>query len=76
MLSRNGVGRVGQASTIRKERGWSKEQLAFKSGLHRTYIGGIERGAGNPTIDILAKLTSMLRIGVEERVKRTASEIH
>lgn len=33
---------------IRKVRGWSQEELAFESDLHRTYISGIERGARNP----------------------------
>ena len=54
---------------IRKERGWSQEDLAFESGLHRTYISGIERGARNPTIVILARLAETLRVGVDELVK-------
>ena len=54
---------------IRKERGWSQEQLAFESGLHRTYISGIERGARNPTVLILAQLARTLRVKVEELVK-------
>ena len=54
---------------IRKERGWSQEELAFESGLHRTYISGIERGARNPTILILARLADTLRVAVDEIVK-------
>ncbi len=54
---------------IRKERGWSQEQLAFESGLHRTYISGIERGARNPTVLILARLAETLRVRVDELVK-------
>jgi len=61
---------------IRKERGWSQEELAFESGLHRTYISGIERGARNPTIDILARLAATLRVGVEELVRATESGRH
>ena len=55
---------------IRKERGWSQEQLAFESGLHRTYISGIERGARNPTIVILAQLAETLAVDVSEFVKQ------
>jgi len=32
---------------LRKERGISQEQLAFKADLHRTYISSIERGEQN-----------------------------
>ena len=54
---------------IRTERGWSQEELAFESGLHRTYISGIERGARNPTIVILARLAETLRVPVDQLVK-------
>ncbi len=47
---------------IRRERGWSQEELAFESGLHRTYISGIERGARNPTILVIDQLASALDV--------------
>ena len=53
---------------IRKERGWSQEELAFESGLHRTYISGIERGARNPTLVILARLAETLKVPIEQLV--------
>ena len=53
---------------IRKDKGWSQEELAFESGLHRTYISGIERGARNPTIVILARLAGTLSVPVENLV--------
>jgi len=64
---RRQVGR--NVKRIRKERGWSQEELAFESGLHRTYISGIERGARNPTIVVLAKLASTLHVTVDQLVK-------
>lgn len=45
---------------LRREKGWSQEDLAFESGLHRTYVSGVERGVRNPTITIVAKLAAAL----------------
>ena len=47
---------------IRRERGWSQEELAFESGLHRTYISGIERGARNPTLLVIDQLATALKV--------------
>jgi len=48
---------------VRGEKSWSQEELAFETGLHRTYVSGIERGIRNPTVTIIAKLAQAL--GVE-----------
>ena len=63
---RRQVGR--NVKRIRKERGWSQEELAFESGLHRTYISGIERGARNPTVFILERIAATLGVSVAELV--------
>lgn len=47
---------------IRRACGWSQEELAFRSGLHRTYISGIERGARNPTVTVLKELADALGV--------------
>ena len=47
---------------LRREKGWSQEDLAFESGLHRTYVSGIERGVRNPTLLILGKLAKTLGV--------------
>ncbi len=51
---------------LRREKGWSQEALAFESGLHRTYVSGIERGVRNPTLLILDKLAKTLAVAPAE----------
>jgi transcriptional regulator with XRE-family HTH domain len=48
---------------LREAKGWSQEDLAEKSNLHRTYVSGIERGVRNPSLTIIFKLADGL--GVE-----------
>jgi len=45
---------------LRRLRGWSQEDLAAESGLHRTYISGVERGVRNPTVLVVARLAQTL----------------
>ena len=47
---------------LRREKGWSQEDLSFESGIHRTYISGIERGVRNPTLTIVGKLAKTLDV--------------
>lgn len=44
----------------RAELGLSQESLAFRSGLDRTYISGIERGVRNPTLRTIFKIADAL----------------
>jgi transcriptional regulator with XRE-family HTH domain len=56
---------------LRREKGWSQEDMAFESGLHRTYVSGIERGVRNPTLLILDKLAKSLDVAPAELVARS-----
>jgi len=47
---------------LRQAKSWSQEDLADESGLHRTYVSGIERQVRNPTILILERLAKALRV--------------
>ena len=48
----------------------SQEKLAEISGLHRTYISGLERGIRNPSISIVARLADALKIEPSELLDR------
>lgn len=50
----------------RMTKGWSQEELAFECGLHRTYIGAVERGEKNITVVNLIKIKEKLGVGLED----------
>ena len=52
--------------TIRLRRGLSQEQLADALGLHRTYIGGIERGERNLSLQVVERLAQNLNVPIQE----------
>lgn len=51
---------------IRKKAGISQEELGFIAKLHRTYIGSIERGEQNVSVDNIAKLSKALKVTTKE----------
>lgn len=51
---------------LRQEKGWSQEELADACGLHRTYIGDIERCERNVSIDNIEKIAKALGISIPE----------
>jgi transcriptional regulator with XRE-family HTH domain len=57
---------------VRKERiklDWSQEELAERAGVHRTYIGMIERAEKNATLD--SKIAKALNIRPDLLLKDT-----
>lgn len=48
--------------SLRRQKGWSQERLAEETGLHRTYIAGIERGLRNPSLKNIVKIAQALDV--------------
>lgn len=57
-----------QIRKIRSRRGYSQEQLAVASGLHRTYIGVVERGEKNITIANCSRIALALGVKLSELI--------
>lgn len=59
----------------RTELGLSQEGLAHAVGLHRTYIGGIERGERNVALVNIFRLAETLGMSAEELMTATQRRI-
>ena len=58
---------VGQRLRIRRqELGYSQELTSEKAGLHPTYIGQVERGEKNATIESIEKICIALDLPLED----------
>lgn len=51
---------------LRKEREWSQEDLAAASELHWTYIGQVERGERNLTLQSIRAIAKALNLKMSE----------
>ncbi|MGA2139946.1 MAG: helix-turn-helix transcriptional regulator [Verrucomicrobiia bacterium] len=47
---------------LREKQGWSQEDCAEHCGLHRTYIGAVERGERNITIATLERIAAAFEV--------------
>lgn len=50
----------------RKSKGWSQEKFAEQCDLHRTYIGGIERGERNVSLVNIKKIADSLGVSTRK----------
>ncbi|MDJ0318598.1 helix-turn-helix domain-containing protein [Arthrobacter antibioticus] len=52
--------------TMRESKGLSQDALSHEAGLHRTYVGAVERGERNPTFISLRKYAKGLGLPLED----------
>ena len=55
-----------QVRRVRAERGLSQEALADALGVHRTYLGAVERGERNLTLRTVERLADRLDVPVRD----------
>lgn len=51
---------------LRNQKGWSQEELSFKSGFHRTYIGMIERAERNISLKNIARIAKTFNVEIQD----------
>jgi len=51
---------------LRMQKDYTQEELAFKVGVDRSYMGFVERGEKNPTLSTLMKIAKALKIPLKE----------
>jgi transcriptional regulator with XRE-family HTH domain len=54
---------------LRSQENISQEQLSFKTGFHRTYIGMIERGERNISLTNMAVFAKVFGLTIDELLK-------
>ena len=55
---------------LRTAQGISQEELAFRCGIHRAYMGIIERGEKSVTLNTIDKIAKGLQVEISELFKK------
>ena len=75
MAKSNDLLRLGKClRALRGSLGISQEEAADRAGVHRTYIGGVERGERNPSFATLSRMIHGLGSDWREFAKLLSSE--
>jgi len=54
---------------LRVKNNWSQEELAKRAGLHRTYIGSIERSERNVSLINIERIAKALKVKISDLVE-------
>ena len=54
---------------LRRDRGFTQEELAHRAHLHRNYVGGVERGERNISLLNIVELAKALSVRPAELLK-------
>jgi len=60
---------------LRKQNGLSQDAFAELVGLHRTYVGGVERGERNLSLDNLERISTSLSVPLSELIFRAETSV-
>jgi transcriptional regulator with XRE-family HTH domain len=71
MTTEEAFGHVVQE--LRRARNLTQDELAIRSGLHRTYISLVERGLRSPKLNTIFRLAAVLDTSPEDLLKRTSA---
>jgi transcriptional regulator with XRE-family HTH domain len=67
--------RVGaNVQRLRRGKGLSQEELAYRADIHQTYLSGVEGGKRNPSIGVLDRIASALDVDIDELFRRLRAE--
>ena len=67
-------GLPGRLRTLRLRKGWTQTQLAEAVGVHQSHVGRFERGASQPTADVLRRIADIMGVTADFLLHGTAEE--
>lgn len=50
---------------LRKQKGWSQEDLSLESNVNKNYICDLENGRRNPSLMILVRISRALKVSLQ-----------
>jgi transcriptional regulator with XRE-family HTH domain len=60
---------------LRQQLGLSQDDFAAAAGIHRTYVGGVERGERNPTLTSITRIAAALNVSASELLALSADRM-